>query len=107
MYKEELIRKVSANNRLLQQICSKTADPAIPVEYTTFTAIITGVTEIPAGVLSYSITNTDGVGPWTFNGAAIPANVYSISDYFVGAGVLGTAIPLDAAGNSLLLIYAS
>jgi hypothetical protein len=61
-----------------------------------------GVSRVPSGALSYSITNTGNTASWTFNGQIIAANVASISD---DTGQVAVSLPIVAGADPLLLIY--
>jgi hypothetical protein len=98
-FRGELTRRIAANNRLLKQLCQNNGGFINTVVENLSGG---GSSEIPAGALSYSITNINGTSDWTFNGVTIPSSVSTISD---DTGQLSDPITVDSPTDDLLIIY--
>lgn len=75
MFKDELTRKISSNNRLLQQICAKTSDPTLdptptPIDNRHAEVLDTGTLTL-SGVANYSYSILSGSATVTINGVTI------------------------------------
>lgn len=104
-YIKELVKRISSTNGLLRKICSSLhvieTQVGLPdATQTTLSTTVDGV--IPAGAVSYSITNL-GANDFTLQGETISSSVQTISNSLSNA-TFGE-ISYGANGNTLLVIY--